>query len=200
MPAHLVLPSRARLLALILAAALLATAAMAVVASRSSSSGTQAATAGVVSILMKVTGGHTGVFKGDSKVKGQADQISVVDYHFEIDAPTSIGSGSGGGAGKRTYKPIVVTHVLDGASPQFLNAAATNERLTSVVINFFMTDRSGKQINYYRVTLQNAFITSVKHDTSGDTVLETDSFVFERMTQENIVDHTTFSDDLRDVA
>ena len=199
MAAHL-LPSRARFLALILAAAMLATAAWAVAAARSTTSDTKAATAGVVTILAKVTGQHTGVFKGDSRVKGQADQITVVGYHFEIDSPFTIGSGGGGGAGRRSYKPLVITHVLDAASVEFVDAAATNERLTSVVINFYSTDHSGKQVNFYRVTLTNAFVTSVTQDTSGQSVLENDSFVFEKIKLEHLVERIAFQDDLRGVS
>ena len=197
MPAHVVLPSRTRLLALILAAALLAAAVWAVAATRSSTSNTQAATAGVVTILAKVTGQHTGVFKGDSNVRGQADQITVVGYHFEVDSPFSITTGGGGGVGKRTYKPLVISHVLDAASVEFIDAAASNERLTSVVINFYSTDRAGKNVNFYRVTLTNAFVTSVTQDTSGQTVLENDSFVFERVKIEHLVEKIEFQDDLK---
>jgi type VI secretion system secreted protein Hcp len=199
MVAH-VLPSRARFLALILAAAMLAAAVWAVAASRSTTSNTQAATAGVVTILAKVTGQHTGVFKGDSNVRGQSDQITVVGYHFEIDSPFSIGSGGGGGTGKRTYKALVITHVLDAASVEFVDAAASGERLTSVVINFYTTDRAGKAVNFYRVTLTNAFVTSVTQDTSGQSVLENDSFVFEKIKIEHLVDKITFEDDLKGLA
>ena len=194
------LSSRARFLSTFLVAALLAAAAMAVVAARSSTSNTQAATAGVVTILAKVTGQHTGVFKGDSNVRGQSDQITVVGYHFEIDAPFSITSGGGGGVGKRTYKPLVITHVLDAASVEFVDAAASNERLTSVVINFYSTDRAGRAVNFYRVTLTNAFVTSVTQDTSGSSVVENDSFVFEKIKIEHLVEKITFQDDLKGVA
>jgi type VI secretion system secreted protein Hcp len=183
---------RARTLALILAAVLLAVAAMAVAASRPGPSDASAATAGIVHMYAKVTGQKTGVFKGDSVQKGKEDQIVVVGYHFELDAPRDASSGQA--TGKRVYKPITITHELDGASPQFLGAAATGENLTSVVINFWKTDRTGKEFNFYRVTLTDAFLSSVTHDSSGSTVLEQDSFGFRKIEQENLVANTTFID------
>jgi type VI secretion system secreted protein Hcp len=191
MPIH-VLPIRARSIALILAAVLLAAAGMAVVATRSTTSNANAATTGSVHILMKVTGHNTGVFKGDSPQKNRADQIVVLGYQFEVDSPRDTSTGQA--TGKRQYKPIVVTHELDGASPQFVKAAATNELLTSVVITFFKVDKTGKEINFYRVTLTNAGVSSVKQYSSGATVLEDDSFVFQTITQEELIAKTTFTD------
>jgi type VI secretion system secreted protein Hcp len=191
MTAKLVRP-RVRALALVLAAALLASVAFAVAATRPGPSGASAATAGVVHVYVKVTGQKLGVFKGDSPQKSHQDEIVVLEYHFELDAPRDVATGQA--TGKRVYKPIRLTHELDAASPEFLAAAATNEDLKSVVINFWKTDRTGKEINFYRVTLTNAFLTSVKQDTSGPTVVEEDSFAFEKIEQESLTGKTLFED------
>jgi type VI secretion system secreted protein Hcp len=197
MPTHL-LPVRVRSIALILAAALLAAAGMAVVAARSTTSNADAAaTTGSVHILMKVTGHNTGVFKGDSPQKNRADQIVVLGYQFEVDSPRDASSGQA--TGKRQYKPIVVTHELDGASPQFVKAAAINELLSSVVIDFFRVDKTGKEVNFYRVTLTNGGVASVKQYSSGATVLEDDSLAFQTITQEDLIAKTTFTDNWQSV-
>lgn len=183
---------RARAAALFLLAALLAAAAFAVAAQRSGSLSTGAATAGVVHIEMKVVGNKTGTFKGDSTQKGHEDQILVSAYQFELDSPRDPATGQA--TGRRIFKPLTVTHLLDAASPEFLASCATNETLKSVVINFYETDRTGKSVNFYRVTLTNASISSVKHYSSGDTVLEDDSFVFEKIEQQSLTGNTTFID------
>ena len=194
MPAQLVLP-RPRVLALLLAAALLAAAAFAVAAQRPGGLNAGAATAGVVHVEMKVVGNKTGTFKGDSIQKGHEDQILVSGYLFQLDSPRDPASGQA--TGRRIYQPIRVTHSLDAASPQFLNAAATNETLKSVVINFYETSHAGTLTNFYRVTLTNAEISSVKHYTSGDTVLEDDSFVFQKIEEQHLTGGTSFNDDWR---
>jgi type VI secretion system secreted protein Hcp len=153
-----------------------------------------AAATGVVTINMKVTGQKQGAFKGDDNATGKAvGLITVTGYKFELVVPTD---ASGLPTGRRHYNPMVVTHVMGGSSPQFLDAAATNENLKSVVVNFFRTDRTGKDVNYYRVTLTNAHVVDVRQYTSGAEVLEDDSFVFQKVEQDDFIAKTTFIDDV----
>ena len=85
---------------------------------------------------------------------------------------------------------------MGGSSPEFLGAAASGERLTSVVINFFRTDKSGKEVTFYRVTLTNAFVSEVSQRSSGDTVLEDVSFIFQKIEQKSLTQNTTFIENL----
>lgn len=155
---------------------------------------TQASAAVGVRITMKVTGHTQGVFKGDDNASSRAGtgQITVTGYQFDITVPRDIASGQA--AGKRIYKPLVATHIMGGSSPEFMRAAATGERLDSVVINFYRTDRSGRDINYYRVTLTNAFVSEVRQYTGGTDVLEDDSFSFQHVEQQDLIAHTQFVD------
>jgi len=157
---------------------------------------TQASAATGVRITMKVTGHTTGVFKGDdnSTARGGANLITLSGYQFEVSSPRDASSGQA--TGKRVYKPLVVTHVMGGSSPQFLHAAVTGENLTSVVINFYRTDRSGRDVNYYRVTLTTAFVSDVRQYNGGTDVLEDDSFGFQKIEQEDLIAHTDFVDSL----
>lgn len=156
---------------------------------------TQASAAVGVRITMKVNGTIQGLFKGDDNAGPRAaNQINVTDYQFELTAPRDIASGQA--SGKRVYKPMVITHVMGGSSPQFLRAAATGERLKSVVINFYRTDRSGRDVNYYRVTLTDAFLSDVKQYSGGTDVLEDDSFFFRKVEQQDLIAHTDFVDDI----
>jgi type VI secretion system secreted protein Hcp len=160
---------------------------------------TQASAAVGVRITMKVNGTVQGLFKGDDNAGPRAaNQINVTDYQFELTAPRDIASGQA--SGKRVYKPMVITHVMGGSSPQFLRAAATGERLKSVVINFYRTDRFGRDVNYYRVTLTDAFLSDVKQYTGGTDVLEDDSFSFRKVEQQDLIAHTDFVDDVGSVA
>jgi type VI secretion system secreted protein Hcp len=184
---------RARFVALILAAVMLAAAGMAVAASRPGSPHASATTAGIVHIEMKITGKKTGVFKGDSNQKGRQDQILVSSYSFEVDSPRDTASGQA--SGKRQYKPITITKELNGSSPQLLGACSNNEVLDSVVINFYKSDRTGKESNYYRVTLTNASISQVRQYSSGSAVSEGVSFTFQKIQQDDLIAKTSFQDD-----
>ena len=185
--------ARARTLALLLVAAVVATLALAAVAQRSMSSNAGAATAGIVHIEMKITGQKTGVFKGDSTQRGHEDEILVSSYLFEVAAPHDPASGQA--TGKRVYKPITITKQLNSSSPQILNALVTNENLKTVVIDFIKTAKTGQEFVYYRVTLTDAIITSDKQYSSGDTVSEDVAFTFRKITQEDLVGKTVFTDD-----
>ncbi len=126
-----------------------------------------------------------------------AGLITVTGYQFDIVSPRD--SATGQASGKRQFKPVVVTHVMGGSSPQFLTAAATNETLTSVVINFFRTNREDGSVNYYRVTLTDATVSEVRQYTSGADLLEDDSFTFRKIQQEDLIAHTIFEDDSQSV-
>jgi len=189
--------SRTRVLAVAVTAALLALVAWQLTAARPLN--TSGATAGVVHITMTVTGARTGQFKGDDGAANRPGGgiINVLAYSYGLQSSTTIGSGSGGaGAGKVTQKPLTITHTLGGSSPEFLGAAATGERLTSVVINFSRTDRSGKEIAFYRVTLTNAFVSEVSQRSAGDSVLEDVSFIFQKIEQKSLTQNTTFIENI----
>jgi len=193
--------SRSRLvvvaLAVALAAALLTGVAWQIANPRP---GAKPASAAVgVTINMKVTGHKQGVFKGDDNAPARlAGLITVTGYQFDIVSPRDPATGQA--SGKRSFKPVVVTHVVGGSSPQFLTAASTNEILTSVVINFFRTDREDRSVNYYRVTLTDAIVSEVRQYTSGADVLEDDSFTFRKVQHEDLIAHTIYADDWESVA
>jgi type VI secretion system secreted protein Hcp len=184
--------SRARLLALALAAAVLALVAGQVAGRRADNNASAAV--GGVHMTMTVTGHKTGLFKGDdiTRSKATAGSITVIAYQYELVSPRDPASGQA--TGKRIHKPVTITHEMGGSSPEFLGAAATNETLDSVVINFFRTDRSGKDVNYYRVKLTNGSVSDVKQYSSGNDVLEDISFTFQKIEQDEFSAKRSFVD------
>ncbi|HEY1456672.1 MAG TPA: type VI secretion system tube protein TssD [Candidatus Dormibacteraeota bacterium] len=188
--------SRIRFLALVLVALLLALVAWQLTSVRTGAPNAQAAVG--VTINMTVTGQKQGVFKGDDNSTSRvAGLITVTAYQFEVLTPRDPSTGQA--TGRRQYKPVVVTHVMGGSSPQFLDAAATNENLRSVVINFNRTDRFGRNVNYYRVTLTNASVSDVRQYTSGADVLEDDSLTFQKIEQQDLIAHTDFVDTFSEI-
>ena len=192
--ASVVSRSRRVLVALALAMAAILVASLAWQLANSRGAVTQASAAVGVRISMKVTGHQQGIFKGDDNASPKlAGLITVNGYQFDVSSPRDPASGLP--TGKRIYKPLVVTHLMGGSSPEFLTAAARNETLSSVVINFFRTDRTGRDVNYYRVTLTNASVTEVRQYNSGADILEDDSLSFQKVEQQDLIAHTDFVDD-----
>ena len=185
--------SRTRVLALAVAATLLALVAWQLVAPRPASTNVGAATGGV-HITMTVKGHKQGSFKGeDNAGPKKLGIITVVGYRYEVSSPRDAASGLP--TGKRQHKPVVITHEVAGSSPQFLNALVTNEILDEVVINFFRTERTGQEVNYYTVKLTDATVSEDKQYTSGNTVLEDIAFTFRKIEQEDKIAKTSFADD-----
>jgi len=188
-----VVRTRSFLLMLSLAALLVAAFGWQMLAARSVANPASAAVN--VRITLAVTGLKQGAFKGDdfNTAKNATGLINVVAYSAELTSPRDPATGQS--TGKRTWKPVVVTHLLGGSSPQFMAAAATNETLKRVVINFYHSDNRGREVNYYRVTLTNANLTDVRQYSSGGDVLEDDSFVFQKIEQQDFIAKTDFIDD-----
>ncbi len=191
MTRSLVVP-RTRVLVIAVAAVILAMVFWQLAGPRTGATNAHAAVGGV-HITMTVTGSKSGNFKGDDNpTRAGAGLITVLTYQYELSE--AVDATSGRPTGHRQHHPVTITHELGGSSPEFLQAEATNETLTKVVIKFFRTDRTGKEVNYYTVTLTDVIISDVKHSTSGDTVLEEVSFVFQKIEQTSSAG-TTFLDD-----
>lgn len=183
---------RTRVLAVAVGAALLALIAWQLTAARPLN--TSGATAGLVHITMTVTQLNGTTFKGDDGATGRnAGVITVLAYTGGLKNTMSIGGATGGaGAGKAELSAVTITKVMDGSSPQFLFAAATGQRLKSVVITFSRTDRTGREVPYYRITLTDAFVSVVAQRSTGETVVEDVSFLFVKIEQKSLIQNTTF--------
>ncbi len=185
---------RTRVVAVAVAAALLALVAWQLGGARPANNA--GAAVGGVHISLTVNGAKTGLFKGDDNSNSRTPGvITVLAYQYELQVPTS-NTGGGGATGKAIHKPVTVTHLLGGSSPEFLFAAASGENLTKVQIDFFRVDKTGKDFNYYRVILTNAIITDVKQYSAGDNVREDVSFEFRKIEQRSFAQNTDFIADL----
>jgi type VI secretion system secreted protein Hcp len=148
-----------------------------------------------VPATLTCTGGHQGKLVGD-----QPDGTSLVTaVSFQATSPRDVSSGLP--TGKRIYKPVVVTVPVDQASPQYLQALADNENLTSCVITFSQDGSSGS--GYYTLTLTNANVGDVTF-AKGDTRLPASgplgeyqqmSLFFQKITITHTASSHTFEDD-----
>lgn len=185
-------PQRLRLMILAVVAV------MAVAVQAASQAPTAARAATTTQIFMKVVGQKQGAFLGDSTARGQAGQIIVGTYDFDVTVPFNAATGQS--SGRHQYRPITVTKALNGSSPQFLVALATNENLKSVTINFWHVTNQGRSVNFYRVTLTNAHVTELHQFPAGGETIEAVSFTFQKIEQSDLETHTIFTDEFQVVA
>ena len=147
---------------------------------------------------LKVTGSRQGDFKGDSSDPRRAGWIKCLDFQLQLVSPRDQRSGQV--SGKRIWKPIVITKQWDPASPQFLQSLATNELLSSVLIEFESDLADGTEGTYYSVHLTDASVAKVRqyigrHGEAADLFeIEEIDFTFRKIDIVFKDGGTTFSD------
>ncbi len=108
---------------------------------------------------LSVKGQKQGVINGDATAAGWENSIEVLAFSFGASSPRDAGSGMA--TGKTQFQPFVVTKRIDKSSPQLFQALTTGENLPDVKLSLVGTDRTGKDLAYYTVTLTNAAITGI---------------------------------------
>jgi type VI secretion system secreted protein Hcp len=115
---------------------------------------------------------------------------SAFDYGIVSPRDPATGQASG----KRQHKPVVITKEWGPSMPQFLQAAATNEVLTKVTMEFWDTDIRGVQRQHFVVSLDNASVSEVRQHLANDLLTEDLSFTFQKITVEDKIGKTIFTD------
>jgi len=109
-----------------------------------------------IQIYAAVTGAKQGAFKGETTQKGREGKIPGVGFSYGVAVPRDATSGQA--TGKRMHKPVVFTKEWGASSPQFYTAAFTNEVLSTVLFEFFVTAANGTQVVDRTIKLTNAII------------------------------------------
>ena len=161
-----------------------------------------------IEAFVKIKGSKQGQFKGETTVKSAgAGAIPVLRFASNAQAPRDAATGQA--SGKRQWQPIRITKEWGAASPQLLTALATNEVLPTVAFEFWRTDKSGKEELHYKITLQNATISTIGafFDRTGPTgapfgghELEDVEFTFQSITVEDVAGKSTAGDNVRDIS
>jgi type VI secretion system secreted protein Hcp len=147
-----------------------------------------------------IKGSKQGQFKGELREAGHTTEIGGLRLSMELDVP--LDTATGHASGKRQYKPLTITKEWGAASPQILEAAATSEVLATVSLRFVQTTPTGTEETSQTIALTNAIISEVRRyvdftasaGSPGQLELEDVSFVFERITVEDVPGHTAFAD------
>ena len=153
-------------------------------------------------ILLSVDGVKLGKFKGESLRQRAADKMDLSSFVMEMAVARDAATGRS--SGRRQYQPVTIVKQSGAASPQFLQAAATNERLTRVVIEFYKLNANGEEQPYYVVTLEDATVSGFKQFTpvsvneksnSAGILFDEIKIVFRKITLESKDGKTMASDD-----
>lgn len=159
----------------------------------------------------KVKGKKQGAFKGEGiQTNRMKEWFPVLEFSMGIKSPRDAATGQP--SGKRQFDPVGLVKEWGAASPQGLNAVATNEILPTVNFEFTQTDQNGAEVVYQTVTLTNATISKIlrytgseggtegssssKHTSAVDTMeLERWEFTFQKIEVADNNGKTSFMDD-----
>jgi type VI secretion system secreted protein Hcp len=83
-------------------------------------------------------------------------------YKFSFQLNSIHDTTTGQATGKRQYSPIIFTKEWGASSPQFLQALATNETLSTVTFEFMKTGPTGAEFVSETVTLTNASVSGIR--------------------------------------
>ena len=107
-----------------------------------------------------VTGSAQGAFQGEESSPKLAHKIPGVAFTYGILDPHDALFGAS--SGKRQQQPVLFTKLWGAASPQFYQAAYTNELLPSVLFEFFLPQSDGTELLDHTIKLTNATVSSAR--------------------------------------
>ena len=108
---------------------------------------------------VSIKGSKQGYLHGELTEPQLKNFMPLSSVHLDVSIPRDPNSGVP--VGKRKYSPLTFIKPWSPASTQILEAAATNEILSEVVIRNYQTGPDGKQVLESTVTLTNASIVNV---------------------------------------
>ena len=119
--------------------------------------------------------------EGDATDEGHQKEIDVTDYRLSMRHPVNF-RGTGMSGGEATADDIVVTKLVDKASPNLMKFCLSGKHLDQVVLT--ARKRGENPIDYIKITLKNCMISSVDHTHQGEEHREVVSFAFESIKKE----------------
>ncbi len=97
--------------------------------------------------------------KGTCKVLGREDRIEVYQFKHEVRIPTD--KDTGALTATRKHENFVVTKDYCPASPVLYKACASGKTLNSLMLSWYKVDDTGKEVEYFRHTLEGVKVVSV---------------------------------------
>ncbi len=115
---------------------------------------------GALTSYLTLAGQTQGPIPGECTQRDREDTILV--YEFSHVLASELSDTTGQPTGKRQHKPIVIVKRMNRATPMLMQAWATAETMDEFTLDFYKIDDSGKEVCYYRITLEDAQIVGIE--------------------------------------
>ena len=97
---------------------------------------------------------------GSVSIAGREGSCEVIEFDHELRMP--IDSDDGTITGTRKHEPMTITMKRDKAITYLYKAVANGQTLKKVDVVWYEIDDTGAEVEYYRHTLEDVKITSIK--------------------------------------
>jgi type VI secretion system secreted protein Hcp len=146
------------------------------------------------SIYGTFKGQKQGDIRGGVTLRGREGSLAIKSFGNGIEIPVDPASGRGVVHGQ--HQPSTFSMQMDQATPLLINALTNHENITRSIFNFWRTDTTGTETNYYSIELTNAQLVSYHAlATGGAEHLVTFGLVYQKITWTWIKGGITASDD-----
>jgi type VI secretion system secreted protein Hcp len=128
-------------------------------------------------IFLKIVG-----ITGESQDAQHRGEIEIDSWRWRISQPSSMMSGSGGGAGKATINDLSFVHQIDRSSPNLMRYCLTGRHIPEVVLT--TRKAGGTPLDFLKITMGDVVITSVEPAIYEDHYAERVGLSFSRVKHE----------------
>ncbi|MEM5433876.1 type VI secretion system tube protein Hcp [Paraburkholderia diazotrophica] len=128
-------------------------------------------------IFLKISG-----ISGESHDALHKGEIEIDSWRWKVSQPSSMMSGSGGGAGKATINDLNFVHQIDRSSPNLMRYCLTGRHIPEVILT--TRKAGGNPLEFLKVTMGDVVVTSVEPVIYEDHYSEHVSLSFSRVKQE----------------
>lgn len=109
---------------------------------------------------MWITDDEGNEVKGNAQVEGREGSIEVSSLWHEVRIPTDRDTGAL--TSTRKHEPFTIKKEFDSATPVLNKACSSGQTLQQVKVSWYRINQQGQEEEYFRHTLTNAKVVSVK--------------------------------------
>jgi type VI secretion system secreted protein Hcp len=138
-------------------------------------------------IFLKVQGQKSGKINGEADDTDHKDEVELLGWSWGMTAPTDIATAQA--SGRFQMRMLNITKNVDKASAPLMTVLTSNEVISKALITVRKAGKTGKAIEYLKVTLEQARIVTYQVHTGVNNpavLIEEVGFAFQKIT----VDYT----------
>lgn len=107
---------------------------------------------------------RAGKIKGEATSAGHEDDIIVTGWHWGLTSHAALGGGNN--KERRSYTALTIEKRIDRASTGLMSALVSNDEVKEAKLT--LRRAGGKQEEYFTITVSDARVASLNHDTDAD--------------------------------